>query len=155
MQTPSVQTHDNSMVLMGQITIDRKNELLGNRFQDPSNNQHEPQSASGAAPGTLRRLDFDAHLFEKEKREQHLKQEFLALQQQNEEILAQIAKQKKQNATNFANIMNGLEYELEDSKKEGAARRSGDDHEEDEDYEEDFEHFQEKSDDEGPETPAE
>jgi len=34
---------ENSMVNMGQITIDRKNDLLGNRFQDPSRNQHESE----------------------------------------------------------------------------------------------------------------
>ena len=85
------------MVHMGQITIDRKNELLGNRFQDPHKNQHElePVDAAKSAAGTLRRPDFDAQQLEKDQREQLLKEEFLALQKQNEEILSQIARQKK------------------------------------------------------------
>ena len=44
MHTPSLQMTDNSMVHIGQITVDRKNNLLGNRFQDPSLNQHEPDT---------------------------------------------------------------------------------------------------------------
>ena len=49
------------MVLMGQITIDRKNELLGNRFQDPRKNQHELESADDAGNAkSLGRLDFEA-----------------------------------------------------------------------------------------------
>ena len=50
--------------------------------------------------------------------------------------------------------MNGLEYQLEETQKKEADRTGGD-QEDDEEYEEDFEHFQEKSDDEGPDTPAE
>ena len=62
--TPGTDLADNSMVLIGQTTADRKNTLIGNQFQNPKQNQ-QPEE---------------------------LKDELEMLQKQNEEILNLIAK---------------------------------------------------------------
>ena len=81
MQTPSVNLADNSMVHIGQITVDRKNHLLGNRFQDPSLNQHDQSSTSEDIANESKKnpsqfkgdLEFDERQAEQEERESLLK----------------------------------------------------------------------------------
>ena len=117
-QTNDYNEADNSMVNMGQLTVDRKNNLLGNKFQSPDKNQHYGASA------TKQQLKFD------QSSDSQLQAQLEALKVENERILAQIAQQKQENSQNMANM----------AKDEGVDLGNSDD---EEDYEED--HFDDNS----------
>lgn len=72
------------MVNMGQITVDRKNSLIGNRFQNPIENQHSEDPIPEAnALKPQKQLSYT--ITNKE-----LEDELLELRKQNERILQEI-----------------------------------------------------------------
>lgn len=98
---PRVQMTDNSKIFIDKVNIDKR------RMKEDHDSEEEQIEQPRKSSTKSKRKDFNKRQLEKQEREKQLKQEFLELKKQNDDILALIEQQKIQNKVNFENMNKG------------------------------------------------